>query len=154
MTTNRIGGSAAALVVLYGVPTVVALAEYAAPYDVAVALAVVPAAWIAARLLWPDLGNAGLAYVGSAAVIAAAVAAIGLIAAFALIFLINLCGSDDWTAAITALVVSVIVYGIGGLWAFQKPRRLLWGWPLVLVAALAVAVAVTAAFPSGHGSCD
>ena len=154
MTMNRIGGSVAALVVLYGVPAVVAFAEYAGLYDVLVAIAVTGAAWLAVRLLWPQPAANGLAYVGGAGLIAAAVAVIGFLVEYAAIISAGLCGSDGTSTPIAGSIVALVLYGLIGVWGFQRPRRLLWAWSLAIAVGLLVDFAVTAAIPSAHGYCE
>jgi hypothetical protein len=152
---RRVGGSGAALVVLYGVPAVVFFVADAGPYALAAAIAVVAAAWLAARLLWPErLGAVGLAYVGGAGLVAAGVAVVGFIAVYAAIISAGLCGSDGTSTPVAGGIALVIVYGIVGLWAFQRPQRLLWAWAVAIALAFAVDFVVTAAIPSAHGYCE
>jgi hypothetical protein len=151
---RRIGGSAAALVVLYGIPAVFFLVEYAWPYDAGVAIAVVAAGWVASRSLWPQVGAAGFAYIGGAALIAAAVAVIGFLATYAAVISAGLCGSDGTSTPVAGSIALVPVYGVVGLWGFQHPRRVLWAWPLAIALGLLVDLAVTAAIPSAHGFCE
>jgi hypothetical protein len=155
MTRNRVGGSVAALVVLYGTPTIVYLVAATSPYAVLLATLLVTAAWLVRRLLWPQQSSiAGVAHVGAAALIAAATAVIGFLAEYAAILSAGLCGSDGTSTPIAGSIVATAVYGVIGVWGFQQPRRVLWAWAFAIAIAVVVDFAVTAAIPSAHGYCE
>jgi hypothetical protein len=61
----------------------------------------------------------------------------------------NLCG-DSGVAAIVAYAAYLAMAAV----SFARPRWLLLGWPLAVVAGLAVFVASHAVIPGGHGHCD
>ena len=152
---KRLGGSAAALFVLYGTPGAALLVAWAGPNVLAGAVVLVAAAWLAARLLWPACqGATGIAYVGAAALVATGVAIGGFLLEYAAIISAGLCGSDGTSTPIAGSIVFGVLYGVVGLWAFQRPQRLLWGWALAIALGFVVDFAVTAAIPSAHGFCE
>ena len=153
---RRVGGSTAALAVLVGTPSSPFLVEYVGGRvltGVAAFAVLAGAAAIAAKLLWPDLHPLlGFGWVVLAAGLAGATAAVAFIGAYAIATSGSLCDRSGSAAPTAAQVAQLAVYTIIGVWSFQRPRRLLWGWPLAVVLSFAVALLVSAAVP--HGYCE
>jgi hypothetical protein len=74
-----------------------------------------------------------------------------------LVFLITinsgLCGNDNGPTGASRAAAGAAYVVVGG-WAFQRPYRPLWGWPLAALVGLAAGVAVQAIVPGGHGFCE
>ena len=59
-------------------------------------------------------------------------------------------GASPWIA----IVIAVVAYLVAGSVLLRVASRLLWLWPLLVVAAWAFAIAARAALPGGHGFCE
>jgi hypothetical protein len=107
----------------------------------------------APRELWPHLHfGAGLACVLTGGVLAWAAALVGFFATFAITISHSLCG--DQTPAAYWLPV-VAVYAAGGSWALAGgARRALVGWPVAVLVAAGIGLAVSASLPGAHGYCE
>jgi hypothetical protein len=155
---TRVFGSAAALVVVLApLAALVAAAELG---HVAVAAlvgvaAVLAAAYAATRLLWPGVSfPARASYLVSAAAIAAFALVVGWLFSYVAITSAGLCGSDGASTPAAGWIVAAVVYALGGVWGFQRPRRLLWAWAAAVLLGLVLGFVVDAAIPSAHGYCE
>jgi hypothetical protein len=156
---RRLTGSAAALGFLVGAPSAPFLVENAGHYwasGTAATLAVVALGLLAGRLLWPDEGLTRVAAILAAAGICSFVAAVaGLFAVYAVTISSGLCGKDGSSNTPTSAgLAALAAYVLIGLWGFQRPRRLVWAWPVAVGVAAGLALGITAALPSMHGYCE
>jgi zinc transporter ZupT len=61
----------------------------------------------------------------------------------------DLCGNST-----VAAIVAFATYFALAAGSFARPKWLVLGWPMAVVAGLAVFVALHAVVPGGHGHCD
>jgi hypothetical protein len=107
------------------------------------------------RLLWPaQSAKASLVIVCMGFVLAVAAALVGFLVAFLITIRSDLCGGSGDGLTSAASIAEGTAYLIVGAWAFRRPVRVLWGWPIAVLAALAAAVIVQAIVPGGHGFCE
>jgi hypothetical protein len=141
---------------LIGLPAI-PLLLLAGPYRigaVATCAGVVALGVFAAHLLWDDRSADALGMLLVAAAVAAAVLVLSFFAYYAITVSSSLCGYAGTAFEVVRWIVLASVYSTIGVWGFQRPRRLIWAWPLAIVAALGLLLAVTAAVPSAHGYCE
>jgi hypothetical protein len=157
VTRQRIVGSAAALGVLLGGPFTPFIAGFGRLWWLAAIIAaavVLVLGLVAGRLLWATAwGQTTVTLLGSG-FFATTAAVASFIASYAIAIDHSLCGKDGAGTPTAASVALVATYCVIGLWGFQHPRRLPWAWPLAIVVAFALSLAITAALPSGHGYCE
>ena len=96
---------------------------------------------------------------GSFAIDVRRCAAAAIVIAALFVAIISLCSSDDGhrylttTGSILTLAAFALPYALGSAWAVARPRRVLWAWPLVIVATIAVGTAVLALVEGGAHHC-
>jgi hypothetical protein len=120
-----------------------------------------PLVWVAAvllarllvRVVWPDEPPwRSVAVVGVATVFVTCAVVIGFLVAYGVTTSANLCGADGSSTSTASLYPAGAAYLlVGALAATGPPRRALWLWPLAVLVAVGVDLAVTAAIPSNHG---
>jgi hypothetical protein len=151
---QRIAGSAAALGVLVLTPLSTGLVfsgwPYRGPAVVVGIAAAVALGIVVARLLW-DMGplEALGTLLGSGALTAVATV-LSFFAVLAISFSAQLCNGawgQSW-------LVLAVVYLAVGLWAFQRPGRVLWAWPLAVLFGTGLMLGVTAVLPGPPGYCQ
>jgi hypothetical protein len=107
------------------------------------------------RLLWPaQSARASLFIVCTAFVLAVAAALVGFLVAFLITIRSDLCGDSGDGLTSAASIAEGAVYLVVGAWGFRRPVRVLWGWPVAVLAAFAAALIVQAVVPGGHGFCE
>jgi hypothetical protein len=126
-------------------------------------LGVVPGSVLAAAVLVAMLGPA--VAVGPTAIAGASRAwalVVVLVAAgtfligglvWLLVAIVSLC-SDTTGPTLAALCAGLAVYAPGSALAFRNARRTPWAWPLVIVLALGVSLAVLALLTGGPHACE
>jgi hypothetical protein len=109
--------------------------------------------WLRADSLWPEVGvaRARAALVGGT-VLSLVAFIVGLFGNYWFSIDRELCG--EGTAGWVALVVAIVVYIGAGVVVLRTASRLLWAWPLLVLAGWVVSVAVRAVLPGGHGFCE
>lgn len=124
----------------------------------AIALAVVAwfayaMCWLRATAIWTEVNlvRARGALLGGT-VLSLVAFVIGLFANYWFSIDRDLCGKG--AAGWISLVVALGVYVGAGVIVLRTASRLLWAWPLLVLAAWVVSVAVRAALPGGHGFCE
>jgi hypothetical protein len=157
LTRQRLVGSAAALAVLFGTPMasyLVALGSWWWLGAICGAVGLLLLGLLAGRLLWARGPAATAPALLGAGVLAVVAAIASFLTSYAIAIDHSLCGEDGWSSPTEAGVALVVAYGVIGVWGFQKPRRLVWAWPVAVMVAFAISLAITAALPSGHGYCE
>jgi hypothetical protein len=116
---------------------------------------IVTAAVLAAapRELWPHLHfGVGLACVFTGGVLAWAAALVGSFATLAIVVSHSLCGDQ---APAVYWLPALSVYAAGGSWALAGgARRALVGWPVAVLVAAGIGLAVAASLPGAPGYCE
>jgi hypothetical protein len=106
--------------------------------------------------LWPGWGRFGCLILVAPALVA--MIGPGFVTAALAAFV--LCTSDQTTTYVSAGGVALtlcgfaIPYALGSAWAVARPSRALWAWPLVMLAAIAVGIAVLAQVGGGPHHCE
>jgi hypothetical protein len=108
---------------------------------------------LAARELWPDHSfGAGVAVVLVSGALAWGAAIAGFVATWVVAISSSLCGEDPGWAMLGPMLG---VYGLVGSWALAgRLRRALLGWPLAVLVAVAVGLAIVASLPGTTGYCE
>jgi hypothetical protein len=107
------------------------------------------------RYLWEaQTLLASVFVIGVAMLGAFAAALVGSLAAYVIIVNAGFCDSSGEGRSGTAWWSMGAVYLAVGGWAFARPRRPLWGWPLAVLAGVAVWVAVQALTYGAHNYCE
>ncbi len=116
--------------------------------------------WIAYALycfyagaIWPEVGTArARAPVLGGTVLTIVAFVVGFFANWWISVNHSLCGSSGW--GWVATLAGLLVYVVAGGVLLRAASRLLWLWPLLVLVAWFVAVAIRAALPGGHGFCE
>lgn len=104
--------------------------------------------------LWPEWGRfGGLILVGPAVVTSVT----GVFVLFVVLF--SFCPTDGDRSYLSTIgdVLAVcgfaVPYALGSLWAVARPSRVLWAWPLAILAAAGIGIAVLALLEGGPHHC-
>jgi len=112
-------------------------------------------AMVVAQRLWPERGvGANLGVVVASLALAALAFALSIPVLFLITINASLCGPNGDGLVSASSYAEAAAYLAIGYWAFLRPNRPLWGWPLAVLLALAVGIAVQAIVPGGHGYCE
>jgi hypothetical protein len=155
LDTHRLPAAAAIIAAVPAAP-IVAMATGSARSGLFTLMLLPLAVVIAGPRLWPGWGRlGGLILIGPVFV---TMIVPGLAALFVALF--ALCASDQTSTylstpgAVVTLCSFFLTYVLGSAWAVARPSRALWAWPLVMLAAIAIGLAVLALVEGGPHHCE
>lgn len=144
-TVAALTGPAATVLAIGGVVPAIALAI--------VAWLAYATCWLRADSIWPgvDLLRARGALIGGT-VLSLFAFVVGFFGNYWFSIDHELCG--EGAAEWIAFVIALGIYIGAGVVVLRTASRLLWAWPLIVLSAWVVSVALRAALPGGHGFCE